>query len=174
MATFTKNLWTVSILKNGTQILSESETVTIVPLGGTYTYNIEISGGVTLALNDYFEVRLTGQAIGGAGYNANIQNTLTVAPGGVLKIGSTIPVAVDVVEGDTMKINYTMYEILGRNKVVAELQNEFPVLNICDVHDWIKNVQAPKEQGYASYHIFTKPQTRRQANVNTKGIPRKT
>jgi hypothetical protein len=88
--------------------LSESETVTIVPLGGTYTYNIAISGGVTLALNDYFEVRLTGAAVGGAGYNANIQNTVTVAPGGVLKIGSTIPVAVDVVEGDTMKINYTM------------------------------------------------------------------
>ncbi len=42
------------------------------------------------------------------------------------------------------------------------------------VNDWIKNVQAPKEQGYASYHIFTKPQTRRQANGNTKGIPRKT
>jgi len=108
LATFTKNLWTVSILKNGSQILSESETVTIVPLGGTYTYNIAISGGVTLALNDYFEVRLTGAAVGGAGYNANIQNTVTVAPGGVLKIGSTIPVAVDVVEGDTMKINYTM------------------------------------------------------------------
>lgn len=42
------------------------------------------------------------------------------------------------------------------------------------LNDWIKNVQAPKEQGYASYHIFTKPQTRRQANDNTKGIPRKT
>ena len=37
-----------------------------------------------------------------------------------------------------MEVNYKMYEILGRNKVVAELQNEFPVLNICDVHDWIK------------------------------------
>ena len=108
LATFTKNLWTVQILKNGTQILSESETVTIVPLGGTYTYNFAISGGVTLALNDYFEVRLTGSAVGGAGYNANIQNAITVAPSGPLKIGSTIPVAVDVVEGDTMKIEYTM------------------------------------------------------------------
>ena len=37
-----------------------------------------------------------------------------------------------------MEANYTMYEILGRNKVIAELENEFPVLNICDVHDWIK------------------------------------
>ena len=108
LATFTKNLWTVQILKNGTEILSESETVTIVPLGGTYTYNFAISGGITLAFGEYFEVRLTATAVGGAGYNANIQNTLTVAPGGVLKIGSTIPVAVDVVEGDTMKINYTM------------------------------------------------------------------
>jgi hypothetical protein len=88
--------------------LSESETVTIVPLGGTYTYNIAISGGVTLALNDYFEVRLTGSAVGGAGYNVNIENAITVAPSGPFKIGSTIPVAVDVVEGDTMKIEYTM------------------------------------------------------------------
>ena len=37
-----------------------------------------------------------------------------------------------------MEANYTMYEILGRNRAVAELENEFPVLNICDVHDWIK------------------------------------
>jgi hypothetical protein len=108
LETFTKNLWTVIVLKNGSQILSESETVTIVPLGGNYTYNFAISGGISLALNDYFEIRLTGSAVGGAGYNLNIQNTVTVAPGGAFKIGSTIPVAVDVVEGDTMKIEYTM------------------------------------------------------------------
>jgi len=108
LATFTKNLWTVIILKNGSQIFSESETVTIVPLGGTYTYNFAISGGISLALNDYFEIRLTGSAVGGGGYNVNIQNAITVAPSGPFKIGSTIPVAVDVVEGDTMKIEYTM------------------------------------------------------------------
>jgi len=108
LATFTKNLWTVIILKNGSQIFSESETVTIVPLGGTYTYNFAISGGISLALNDYFEVRLTGSAVGGGGYNVNIENAITVAPSGPFKIGSTIPVAVDVVEGDTMKIEYTM------------------------------------------------------------------
>jgi hypothetical protein len=106
--TFTKNLWTVSVLKNGSEILFESELVTIVPLGGTNTYNFAISGGISLALNDYFEVRLTGLADGGAGYNLNIQSTVTIAPGGVFKIGSTIPIAIDVVEGDTMKINYTM------------------------------------------------------------------
>jgi hypothetical protein len=48
LATFTKNQWTIIVLKNGSQILSESELVTIVPLGGTYTYNFAISGGITL------------------------------------------------------------------------------------------------------------------------------
>lgn len=51
---------------------------------------------------------------------------------------------------------------------------EAKTLAPAQVNDWIKNVQATKEQGYASYHIFTKPQTRRQANGNTKGISRKT
>jgi len=108
LATFTKNLWTVSVLKNGNQIFSESETVTIVPLGGTYTYNFAISGGISLAFGDYFEVIYSATVVGGAGYNTNIQSAVTVAPNGPFKIGSTIPVAVDVVEGDTMKIEYTM------------------------------------------------------------------
>lgn len=108
LATFTKNTWTVRILKNGSQILSDTETVTIVPLGGTFTWNVEISAGINLALNDYFEVQLVGQAVGGAGYNSNIQNAITIAPSGPLKIGTTVPTAIDVVEGDTMKIEYTM------------------------------------------------------------------
>ena len=52
--------------------------------------------------------------------------------------------------------------------------DEAKTLAPAEVSDWIKKVQAPKEQGYASYHIFTKPQTRREANGNTKGIPKKT
>jgi len=108
LATFTKNTWTVRILKNGSQILSDTETVTIVPLGGTFTWNVEISAGINLVFDDYFEVQLVGQAVGGAGYNLNIQNQLTIAPSGPLKIGSTVPTAIDVVEGDTMKIGFTM------------------------------------------------------------------
>jgi hypothetical protein len=149
LATFTKNLWTVSILKNGSQILSESETVTIVPLGGTYTYNFAISGGISLALNDYFEVRLTGSAVGGGGYNVNIQNTVTVAPSGPFKIGSTIPVAVDVVEGDTMKINYTMPKSMKQrdflksiismyNLYITQDQLQTNILEIIPYNDFFK------------------------------------
>ena len=70
LATFTKNLWTLSVLKNGNQILFESETVTIVPLGGTNVYNFAISGGISLALNDYFEIRLTGDRCQKSGVNS--------------------------------------------------------------------------------------------------------
>ena len=42
-----------------------------------------------------------------------------------------------------------------------------------EVNTWIKKVQEPKEQGYASYNIYTKPKTKRQANGNTKRIPQK-
>jgi hypothetical protein len=30
------------------------------------------------------------------------------------------------------------WEMEGRNRVVSELENEFAVLNICDVSDWFK------------------------------------
>ena len=26
----------------------------------------------------------------------------------------------------------------GRDRIIAELESDFPVLNICDVHDWMK------------------------------------
>jgi hypothetical protein len=37
-----------------------------------------------------------------------------------------------------MNSNVTQYEMDGRNRVVSELENEFAVLNICDVWDWFK------------------------------------
>ncbi len=106
--TFTKNIWTARVKKNGSTIFSDSETVTIVPLSGSFIWDVSLSGGVTLALNDYFEIELYGEAVGDAGYNPNIQTQVVIQPGGSLKIGNTVPVAVDVVEGDTMKIEYTL------------------------------------------------------------------
>lgn len=105
---FTENAWTVSVLKNGSPILTSTRTASLISAGQFYFWNVEISGGIDLALNDYFEVRLTGQALGNIGYNPNIQSEVVIAPIGSLKIGNTVPVAVELEEGDTMKIEYTL------------------------------------------------------------------
>lgn len=105
---FTNNQWTISVLKNGSEILSSTRNVQLISAGQFYLWNVEITGGISLALNDYFEIRLTGQAQGGAGYNSNIQTEVVIAPIGSFKIGNTVPVAVELEEGDTMKIKYTL------------------------------------------------------------------
>lgn len=105
---FTENTWTVSVLKNGSPILTSTRTASLISAGQFYYWTVEISGGIDLALNDYFEVRLTGQAVGNVGYNPNIQSEVVIAPIGSLKIGNTVPVAVELEEGDTMKIEYTL------------------------------------------------------------------
>jgi hypothetical protein len=108
LESFTNNQWTVSVLKNGSQILSSTRNVQLISAGQFYLWTVEISDGITLALNDYFEIRLTGQAQGGVGDNPNIQTEVVVAPIGSFKIGNTVPVAVELEEGDTMKIEYTL------------------------------------------------------------------
>ena len=108
LESFTNNDWTISVLKNGSEILSSTRNVQLISAGQFYLWNVEISGGISLALNDYFEIRLTGQAQGGAGYNSNIQTEVVIAPIGSFKIGNTVPVAVELEEGDTMKIEYTL------------------------------------------------------------------
>lgn len=105
---YTNNDWTISVLKNGSQILSSTRNAQLISAGQFYFWNVEITGGISLAFNDYFEIRLTGQAQGGAGYNANIQSEVVIAPIGSFKIGNTVPVAVELDEGDTMKIQYTL------------------------------------------------------------------
>ena len=105
---FTNNDWTISVLKNGSQILSSTRNAQLISAGQFYFWNVEITGGISLAFNDYFEIRLTGQAQGGAGYNPNIQSEVVIAPIGSFKIGNTVPVAVELDEGDTMKIQYTL------------------------------------------------------------------
>ena len=45
----------------------------------------------------------------------------------------------------------------GRNRTIAELEKDFPMLNICDVMDWIYSTFAPgKESWEMSYEWETK------------------
>jgi len=104
---YTDNVWTVSVLKNGLEVLYSSKLVSFISSGQIYAWDVSISGGIDLALNDYFEIRLTGD-IAGSGTNTQLQTEVVIQPGGTFKIGNTVPVAVELEEGDTMKIGYTL------------------------------------------------------------------
>jgi hypothetical protein len=119
---YTDNNWTVSVLKNGSQILLATRNVTFISPGQLFTWDVDISGGIDLALNDYFEIRLTGAvAGGGGGYNPNLETQVVVAPIGSFKIGNTVPVAVELEEGDTMKIGYTLPKSLKQRDFLKSI-----------------------------------------------------
>lgn len=119
---YTDNIWTVSVLKNGSQIFSASRNVTFISPGQVFSWDVAISEGVALATNDYFEIRLTGAvAGGGGGYNPNLETQVVVVPTGSLKIGNTVPVAVELEEGDTMKIQYTLPKSLKQRDFLKSI-----------------------------------------------------
>jgi hypothetical protein len=105
---YTNNVWTVSVLKNGSEVLYSSRNVTFIQQGQLFVWDVAITGGIDLAQNDYFQIRLTGEVAGGGGYGVNLETQVVVAPMGSFKIGNTVPVAVELEEGDTMKIGYTL------------------------------------------------------------------
>jgi hypothetical protein len=88
--------------------LYSSRNVTFIQQGQLFIWDVAITGGIELAQNDYFQIRLTGEVAGGGGYGVNLETQVVVAPMGSFKIGNTVPVAVELEEGDTMKIQYTM------------------------------------------------------------------
>lgn len=104
---YTDNVWTIQVLKNGSEVFYDSVLVPFISAGQIYAWDVEISGGVDLAFNDYFDIQLTGE-IAGSGTNTQLQTEVVVQPGGTFKIGNTVPVAVELEEGDTMKIQYTL------------------------------------------------------------------
>jgi hypothetical protein len=119
---YTDNIWTVSVLKNGSQIFSASRNVTFISPGQVFSWDVAISEGVALATNDYFEIRLTGAvAGGGGGYNPNLETQVVVVPTGSFKIGNTVPVAVELEEGDTMKIQYTLPKSLKQRDFLKSI-----------------------------------------------------
>jgi hypothetical protein len=117
---FTENVWTISVLKNGSEILFSSRNVNFISVGQFYLWDVEITGGIDLALNDYFEIRLKGE-IAGSGTNTQLQTEVVVAPIGSFKIGNTVPVAVELEEGDTMKIEYTLPKSLKQRDFLKSI-----------------------------------------------------
>ena len=99
------NRWRVSILKNGLQILQVTRDISFIQAGQLFIWDVLISEGIEIAEDDYIQVRLTGEVIGS---NVNLETDVLILPVGNFKIGNTVPVAVELEEGDEMKIEYTL------------------------------------------------------------------
>jgi len=117
---FTENVWTISVLKNGSEILYSARNVNFISVGQFYLWDVEITGGIDLAFNDYFEIRLKGE-IAGSGTNTQLQTEVVVAPIGSFKIGNTVPVAVELEQEDTMKIEYTLPKSLKQRDFLKSI-----------------------------------------------------
>lgn len=105
---YTDNVWTISVLKNGSEIMYSSRNVSFIQAGQLFIWDVAISEGVDLAQGDFFQIRLSGEVQGGGGFNVNLETQVVVQPFGNFRIGNTVPVAVELEEGDTMKIQYTL------------------------------------------------------------------
>ena len=101
----TVNTWTVNVKKNNAVILSDTRTVTLSQVGQPFIWDVSVSGTVELIENNFFEVELTCLAVNAG---SNIQTRVVINPGGVFSIGNTAPFALELDEGDEMKIQYTL------------------------------------------------------------------
>lgn len=105
---YTDNVWRVSVLKNGIEVLDDARNVSFIQAGQLFVWDVSIVGGIDLVQGDYFQIQLSGEVQGGGGFNVNLETEVVVQPFGNFKIGNTVPVAVELEEGDTMKIQYTL------------------------------------------------------------------
>jgi hypothetical protein len=100
----TNNTWTIQITRGGVPVLSQNVVVDLNFVGQIFNWDVEIAGGITLEENQEYQVKLIGQA--NTGFDLSTQ--VVIQQLGVFAIGNTVPVAVELEEGDEMKIEYTM------------------------------------------------------------------
>jgi hypothetical protein len=100
----TNNTWTIQITRGGVPVLSQNVVVDLNSVGAIFNWDVEIAGGITLEENQEYQVKLIGEA--NTGFDLSTQ--VIIQQLGVFAIGNTVPVAVELEEGDEMKIEYTM------------------------------------------------------------------
>jgi len=96
--------WRLSIKKNGGEMLFQEVLVTFTAANQQYFWDVDLSQAFDLIQNDDFEVHLIGQKEPAS----PVLNTLVQCISSELTIGNLVPIAVDVIEGDTMKIGYIL------------------------------------------------------------------
>jgi hypothetical protein len=102
--------WTMTVKKNGSQIMQNSRTVYFTSQYQTYFWDWSATWAGDIAQGDYFEVYIEADRLGFGQfpYTNPYIDTLVICLDMNLVIGNTVPVAVDLTEGDTMKISYTL------------------------------------------------------------------
>ena len=105
---FIWNVWNMRVLRGGVEVLQSSVNVQLNSIGDIFNWDVEIVGPVTLVNGDDYQIELTGEVVGGGGGGMNLETDVVIQQNGILKIGNTVPVAVELEEGDKMKIEYTM------------------------------------------------------------------
>jgi hypothetical protein len=99
----TRGIWSLYVKRNGSTIANANRIINLQS-GEVFRWDINLTWAGDIAQNDFFEVVLEGDAIGGQSVLETDINLID----GILKIGNTVPVAVDLTEGDTMKIGFTL------------------------------------------------------------------
>ena len=102
------NVWNMRVLRNGSEVLQSSVNVQLNNAGDIFNWDVEIVGGVTLENGDDYQIELEGQVVSGGIGTFGMDTDIVIQQNGILKIGNTVPVAVELEEGDEMKIGYTM------------------------------------------------------------------
>ena len=109
--------WRLSVKKNGGEILFQQVDVTFTAANQQYFWDVDLTQAFDLIQNDDFEVHLIGQK---APSHPHI-NTLIQCLQSTLTIGNLVPVAVDVIENDTMKINYILPKSLKQKDFLKSI-----------------------------------------------------
>ena len=103
-----RNEFFVRIKKNGSVFLEDDRRVFFSMQYQTFSWDVELSTALDLVNGDYFEVEVAGRQLGSDRQEQGMQVIVMLQSGAEFKIGNTVPVAVELAEGDTMKINYTL------------------------------------------------------------------
>jgi hypothetical protein len=103
-----RNEFFVKIKKNGSTFLEDNRVIFFSVQYQTFNWDVELNTALDLVNGDYFEVEVSGRQLGSDRQESGMQVIVMLQSGAEFKIGNTVPVAVELAEGDTMKINYTL------------------------------------------------------------------
>lgn len=148
----TNNSYTINVLRNDALILTDVRDFETKAIGQINNWDVSISGAINLQKDDVFKVEIVADAINmGA---SGIQTKIIIQPGGSLKIGNTVPVAVEIEEGDEMQISFTLPKSMKQRDFLKSI---ITMYNLYIIPDRL-NPSAIEIIPYDEFYLLTKDQ----------------